>query len=365
MATTQQQSGFRYYYHILGWVLYFGLNYMLFNTYFIRFNLPLQLVIWAAVFIIFYVNYLILIPHFLFQKRYVLYLALLIIVTGILLTITYTLKMDILPPPNFGDRLRDMPFHSPDITFREHSEPPPGGPRMRGIYLDLYNMLMFIMAAIGIRFFEFWSTEEKHKAEQERAQAKTELSLLKQQVNPHFLFNSLNSIYSLAYRKSDLTAESILKLSDTLRYMLYDAEKHHISLKNELEHIRNFIELQKLRLTDMTDVQMKIQGIVNNKQIEPLLFIPFVENAFKFGADGIHKSFIHIFFDIHNESIEFRIINKVVVEHPNERYKGTSGIGLNNTRRRLEILYPEAHMLKIEKKDGLFEVQLILDLDKS
>jgi len=190
-----------------------------------------------------------------------------------------------------------------------------------------------------------------------------ELKALKSQVNPHFLFNSLNSIFSLARKSSPVLPEVILRLSRLMRYVIYETDVEQISLKREIEVLKDYIELQKLRSHDSENIQMEIIGEIEDHTIAPLLFLPFTENSFKHGIKGgIQDPFIHIRFEITGGVLNFEIENKKAEsgEIPNRESKG---IGIRNVQRRLNLIYPGAHLLKIsetaERFKVLVQVQLI------
>ncbi|GAB1450841.1 hypothetical protein MASR2M47_08970 [Draconibacterium sp.] len=199
------------------------------------------------------------------------------------------------------------------------------------------------------------------KIEQQKLEA--ELKALKGQLNPHFLFNSLNNIYSLALIKSDKVPNLILKLADLMRHIIYDSKEKYIPLEKELEFVDNFIELQKIRTSDNTNINYKIVGIVPSAKIAPLLFEPFIDNAFKHGLPGAGKSdYIHITFNFeHKDSLLFTIENNY--EELFNPKRTNSGIGLNNVKKRLKLLYqPNNYELTILRKDNIHTVSLKLKL---
>ena len=193
----------------------------------------------------------------------------------------------------------------------------------------------------------------------EKEKLSIELNSLKAQVNPHFLFNSLNSIYSLALAKSNQTAETVLELSNLLRYMLYEVSEEKVDLDKEVEMIENYIELQKLRADDSTQVSFEIKGDLKDKKIAPLLLFPLIENAFKHGVKGVSDSaFIEMKLEL-EEDIRFGIRNNKGQVDDIEKGK-YGGIGLENVKRRLELIYPKSHQFSIIEKADSFEVKLKL-----
>ena len=193
----------------------------------------------------------------------------------------------------------------------------------------------------------------------EKEKLSIELDSLKTQVNPHFLFNSLNSIYSLALAKSEQTADSVLELSNLLRYMLYEVGEDKVPLEKEVEMIENYIELQKLRADASTKVQFSVSGKIEAYKVAPLLFFPLIENAFKHGVKGVsEEGFIHIEMKL-DKGLYFEISNNKGVVDDMEQGK-YGGIGLENVKRRLELIYTNAHSFEIEETADLFTAKLTL-----
>ncbi|HZX62471.1 MAG TPA: histidine kinase [Bacteroidales bacterium] len=213
--------------------------------------------------------------------------------------------------------------------------------------------------AILIKFAIDWFDTQKLKAELVNQTQTSELALLRSQVNPHFLFNTLNNIYSLVCKKSPDAPEAIMKLSSIMRYMLYDANTDIVLLEKEIEYLESFIELQKLRIRHTDFVELRIEGVVGNKTIAPMLLIPFVENAFKHGSKigplpGIR---IHLIAAPHQMIFE-------VTNHLKKNLLGTKdtigGIGLQNIKRRLEILYPGKYSLETTQDNDLYRIKLLI-----
>lgn len=207
-----------------------------------------------------------------------------------------------------------------------------------------------------IKVIQQWLSAEQRQKLIETEKLNTELSFLKSQINPHFLFNTLNNIYSLAVVKSDATAPAIMKLSSIMRYVLSDTRQHLVPLEKEIEFIQHYIDLQKVRLTDKIKINLAVIGDPEGQQIAPLLFIPFVENAFKYGISTREDSEINISINIKPGEIEFKMDNRILAIETDIEKK--NGIGLKNTRRRLEILYADKHSLEINRKDDHFYVHL-------
>ncbi len=192
-----------------------------------------------------------------------------------------------------------------------------------------------------------------------------ELKLLKAQLNPHFLFNTLNNLYGLSVIKSDKLPNLMLKLSDLLRYSLYETKEKFVPIEKEITYLENYMSLEKIRLEDATDIQFEKSGNLSSKKIAPMLFIVFVENAFKhLGALKNEKSKVHVSIKEENDTIVFKCENTLDNTNLEETNleKGKSGIGLQNAKKRLTLLYPDTHSLQINKNNNAFSVALTLDL---
>jgi sensor histidine kinase YesM len=203
-----------------------------------------------------------------------------------------------------------------------------------------------------------WLGIEKKKQEIENEKLATELSFLKSQINPHFLFNTLNNIYSLALVKSDATPDAVLKLSSIMRYVLNETKHDKVSLEQEIQFIRHYIELQKMRLTNKVSIDFLLEGEIEGRQIAPLVLIPFVENAFKYGISTKETSAIFFKVKTTEKTLEFTSQNHIVTTNKERPEK--TGIGLVNTKRRLELLYPQKHILTVTEENNQFLVHLTL-----
>jgi LytS/YehU family sensor histidine kinase len=196
----------------------------------------------------------------------------------------------------------------------------------------------------------------------EKEKIDTELQMLKNQVNPHFFFNTLQSLYALALKKSDDLPGMILKLSDMMRYVIYDADTGKIKIQKEITFLENYLELQKLRLTDDADVIFDVEGNDDTVEIIPLLLIHFVENCFKHGLKGeTGKVFTHINLRYDNSEVIFKAVNNQKKD-AHKKYDDGTGTGLENVRRRLELHYPGSYDLKINSHQNSFEVRLKISL---
>ena len=210
-----------------------------------------------------------------------------------------------------------------------------------------------------IRFFKLWTWKQRDwlRAQQEKITA--ELQLLKTQVHPHFLFNTLNNIYSFSLDRSPKTPGLILKLSSLLSYMLYDCKAEEVLLEKEVEIMKNYIDLEKERYGDKIEISWNVEGEINNKFISPLLMLPFLENAFKHGAsEQIEKPWLEVVIVMTGDVLKFEIANS---KNEDGLYS-ENGIGVNNVKKRLEFLYPEKYELKINDEGNFFVVSLTVKL---
>lgn len=232
-------------------------------------------------------------------------------------------------------------------------------PRRARPIADPYNTVLFLLVfAFGtcISVTQRWLKTEQTRKETENEKLNTELSFLKSQVNPHFFFNTLNNIYSLAVVRSEKTAPAVMKLSSIMRYILTETERDLVPLRNEVDFIHNFIELQQVRLTDKVKLQFSATGDIETMLIAPLIFIPFVENAFKYGVSTKEYSNIDITIDTKDNLILFYASNNIVASE-NSLMENT-GIGINNVKRRLELMYPGRHKLTTTTENKTYIVKL-------
>lgn len=233
-----------------------------------------------------------------------------------------------------------------------------GGYHINWVWNDLRLTIITGIYAILIRFLIRAFEMQKQKNELVSQQQASELALIKAKVNPHFLFNTLNSIYSLVYKKSDDAPGAVMKLSSIMRYVLTEADKDFILLDNEIEYLRDYIELQKLRMNNPGFVEVHFRGNTENVWIAPMLLIPFVENAFKHGSKQQSPGII-ISLDVEGPDIHFEVTNHIRERHiSQQKSPGTSGF--SNIRRRLELIYPDKHNISVSQGNGLYKVTLII-----
>ncbi|GGI57481.1 sensor histidine kinase [Winogradskyella haliclonae] len=227
------------------------------------------------------------------------------------------------------------------------------------MFINFFGILFLALAfasALKIARDSFTRRQQEKEAE---------LKLLKGQLNPHFLFNTLNNLYGLSVVKSDKLPDLMLKLSDLLRYSLYDTKETYVSLEKEIQYLENYMSLEKIRLEDSTEIHFIKSGDTASKKIAPMLFIVFIENAFKhLGVSKDKKSSVSVLIESLNNQLIFKSrnsIDAVGVNH-NSMETTNNGIGLKNAKKRLALLYPDKHQLIITKNDNSYDVSLTLDL---
>jgi len=224
-------------------------------------------------------------------------------------------------------------------------------------FYSFFNIYTVVGLFASIKLLKYWYQNQQLKTELENKNKTSELALLRSQLNPHFLFNTLNNIDSLIITNPDKASDAIIKLSDIMRFMLYDTSTDEVPLDKEVNYLKSYISLQQMRLKDPDFVTVTIEGNCHGKTIAPMLFIPFVENAFKHGQKNVASPGIEVKLTCLIDSINFEVIN--YVDDSKEMNKDdTSGIGLINTKRRLELLYPGKHEFTIEKENGSYKSSL-------
>jgi two-component system LytT family sensor kinase len=229
------------------------------------------------------------------------------------------------------------------------------------ILFNLFVFLFFLASSIAFRLISDKSKADRIAKEKENENLKTELSLLRSQASPHFMFNVLNNMVALARKQSDQLEPSLIKLSSLMRYMIYEADEEKVALEKETEYLQSYIDLQKQRFGKNVCFNVSLQEVDNHYEIEPMLLIPFVENAIKHGTGFFENAQIDIELKAKNNILQFLVRNKY--NDATEEIKDkTSGIGLTNVKRRLNLLYNKNHTLLITRKDDWFTVSLQINL---
>ena len=298
-----------------------------------RYETPFSFFLWGLnytinIMAVIWINHFVLIPYFFDNKRYFIYGLLLI---GSIFLVAY---LEAYAKNNWSGVTKIFLFHFYTT-----------GTGMAAFFLRR-NMII-----------------QRENAEKDNLQKEMELNYLKEQVNPHFLFNSLNSIYALSRQQSPETPEVVMQLSELMRYQLESSKKDSVLLKEELEFIENYLLLEEKRLSDRCTIEFLIEGNLLGLKISPMLLIPFVENAVKHGAQSTNEqSTIDVSADIKNTTLHFSVVNsKPSMVAASNR----NGLGLENVRRRLNLLYPDSHVLEIDDKEKTYRVNLSIDLTVS
>jgi sensor histidine kinase YesM len=290
-----------------------------------------------------YMNYYYFLPRFLKHKNIWRYILEFIIPFFILHVFLIYVKRQIYV--DSGDIRRIKVVYSTSFFFRS------------------FISAIFIVIFVGmLKFVEDWFELEGKKKQVENEKLTAELRFLKAQINPHFLFNTLNNLYSLAFTNSPNTTEVIAKLSKMMRYMLYDSNYAKVPLDKEIEYIENYISLEKLRLNHQIPIDFEVKGNTSQVMIVPLVLITFLENAFKHGVNGNDpNSWVKVLLNVESKTCIYTVENSTLAP-VNSHAKDSSGIGLQNLKRRLELSYPKGYELKVENKDSKHTIQLKIDL---
>ena len=330
--------------HILFWLafyLFFVLNESK-NEYGIFFTLFKELVNVGFYALIVYINLNYLIPKFLHKKSllsYILALGFAALVVTPLKTLAFYL------------------FYSDN-------------PDIQGYFLerqgDIFLSSLFIgIGSTGFKIINDWAFHQREKQELQKRSLESELNFLKSQINPHFLFNTLNNLYALTLKKSDNAPEIVLKLSEMMRYMLYECNEKRVPLWKEINYLKNYLDLEKIRQGSHVEIEFQQEGEVENQKIAPLLFIPFVENCFKHGLKNeIGEGYVRLKLNVNKDNIAFTIANSkstVLPSQANNRKSG--GIGLINVKKRLKLHYGAEYNLEIYDYPNEYRIDLKINLD--
>jgi hypothetical protein len=351
--------------HLLAWTIIFGIPLYFFKRWDVGKDF-----IWIYYIgntingIIFYINYLILVPKYFFNSRKHRYLiSVLILLTFLYFVSDQSNKMIFKYVPG---RNHTEETDGPKQEMKENPPPKPINgfrrPPFREMHLFNYGFssLFLIFFSLGMRVLERHAQTEKLQKELEKEKLNSELAFLKNQISPHFFFNTLNNIYALISINAEDSQKAVLRLSKLMRYLLYDSEHGNTKLSNEIDFMNNYIDLMKLRMSSKISLSVSFPEKYDDINVPPLIFIPFIENAFKHGISYREKSFIDIGMTSSKESISFRCSNSVVRSRE-ESETDHSGIGLENATKRLNLLFPGKHEIKISKSEKEFEVFLLIN----
>jgi len=385
--------------HAAGWLLFLGFPLLfmnktqenMHNSYFVLLS-PYYWLFCLTYISMFYLNAWYLVPKFVFKKRYIHYGVIVLVLSGLVYFLQpfdnllghNLLKNNKLnaaqsnptamadtsmplagintlspgeknlpfgPLPNQDLRMEDPRFKSSNRVIFIHQS---GNIDMVGLFI----FIMVIGLSIAVSTVQKWQVTEQMVVRTQAEKAHAELSFLKAQINPHFLFNTLNNIYALAVTNSEHTSESIMKLSNIMRYVTDEVTEDVVLLQSELDCINDYIDLQKLRLGKKTKLNFICTGNIVNQKIAPLVLMTFIENVFKYGISKHNNAVISIKLMVTDQKIIFFSQNTIF---ENDSAGTRKGIGIANTRQRLQHMYPGNHYLDISTKDKLFTVNLEID----
>lgn len=301
--------------------------------------------------IAFYANYLIFVPRFFLTKKKIRFSISLALLSVVLLSASQYVahKFEFFKPPaQYKIEEKQPTSEKQDSNFLGLH------PRL----LDDAQLLLLVLGfSTGMRILQQSRKEEEEQKELDKANVETELAFLKNQINPHFFFNSLNNIYALVAIDGEKAQKAIEELSGLMRYLIYDSNVELIPLNKEFNFIRNYLALMQQRLTAKVNLSVDIQDDIPNVKVPPLLFISFIENAFKHGISYQGNSFIDIKMNVNDAKIYFSSRNSIP-EASNHKDHKSGGVGISNIKKRLELLYGAKAVLDINESDEIFEVNL-------
>lgn len=331
--------------HLLVWIIIYASPFLFIQQYtqvwrnfYWRFFVGQSLLV-----IVFYANYCFLINRYLFRKQLFNYILLNLLLISVLAIGWFVIENTFFPMQHPG---------RPDVKF---------GPMLR-IMRDMTIYTLTAALSVAIKMTGRWYESEAKRKELESIHTEAELKNLKNQLNPHFLFNTLNNIYSLIGLSQDKAQEAVHQLSKLLRYVLYDNNQQEVALAYEVDFIKNYLELVKLRLSSKVSVSFDVIGETARYEIAPLLFISLIENAFKHGVTTSGTSFVHIQLDLTTPGImKFTTENSFFPKNNSD--KSGSGIGLENLRRRLALIYPDRYHFISEQRQGIYYSELTIRFD--
>ncbi|MBT9189242.1 histidine kinase [Zobellia russellii] len=329
--------------HILIWLVLFSMPYILsygqesdINRLIAHFLIPM---LFYAV--IFYLNFFVLIDRFLFPKKTLKFILFNIVAIAFFMFLK--------------EQIEDTFFQG--LARRAPGDNPKEGPPIKlFLYVQMISYAAPVLFSIAIKTTKRWVRTEAERKEADNFKLQTELQHLRYQLQPHFFFNSLNNIYSLVDISPERAKSTIHSLGKLMRYLLYETNTELVPLSKEIEFMRKYIDLMKLRLTDKTEIESSFPISENQVQIAPLLFISLIENAFKHGVSANKNSIISIDMTIKGRIVDFTIENHNFPKQDND--KSGSGIGLSNLEKRLQLLYPNKHIFKKELAAGVYRVNL-------
>lgn len=313
---------------------------------------------YSILFVIFLANRFILMPYLFFKEKRRLYFLSIISIVILFSIILFFVDNNI---ESTRSNVFSPPPHGSEAPGFNHPELPPGPREFIPPYANLFIIsVLMIGFDSGLLFFSMWMQSEQNNLKVEKESIKNKMAFLQNQISPHFFMNTLNNIHALVDIDTEEAKEAIIKLSKMMDYMLYESQTPNISLKQELDFIKSYVDLMKLRFTDDVKIILELPSVLPMVKIPPLLTISFIENAFKYGVSYESASYINIHIETSKTLFSFKVSNSV---HPGKEKKKNSGIGIQNARNRLELIYKKNYELLINNKsDNTFEVNLNIPL---
>ena len=342
MKGVQQKISFKQLYYLLHFFFWFGFAVLFFTFTLNRLTVRQAFVVLSvsivSQFSLSLITNIYLIPKLFYKKRYLEYGLSILTGISIVVSIRYMVNENTIMTAGQFPELRVSKYL---------------------LFIIVSTVVVFLIT-VGFHFFKEWFEERQKQDEIINQQLDTELKLLKAQINPHFLFNALNNVYSLTQVEPEKAGEMVLKLSDVLRYMLYDSEKDKIYLEKEVSNINSLIELHQIQYDNKAKIDFLVDGSVHNKLIHPMLLFPFFENAFKHGnLFQAENSCIQSNLSIKENQLHFTIENTFIENTSKDK---VGGLGIDNVQKRLQLFYPNKHQLNITKNEKRFKVKLKIEL---
>lgn len=331
--------------HIIAWLVLFFIPHIFASIPFHPKLMLYELMIYIAPVFVFYVHADALVPHFFVKRHYIQYFLLLI-----LLFIVFKVGVSFFET-----------FHEKYIDLLRELNYQPKHPRVQNSPQTLQLVAFFMtLAASGMYSYSIQNAKrEKKMRELEKRQVESNLQLLKSQLSPHFLFNAMNSLYSMSLKKSEELPKAILTISDLLRYVTYDSAENMVPIQKEIDYIENYLRIQRMRMATESVVDFAVTNNNPTVQIAPMILIPFVENAFKHGKNGNGEVCITSTLKVTELEVDFYIKNTKSAENQKDK---VHGIGIQNVKTRLELLYGNKYSLDIVDDENYYEVSLKLQL---
>lgn len=353
--------------HILLWVL-FGTALLFLIPMRVAVLLPYQfwvkqICLLLILVVIYYTNAELLVPRLLLKNKIFWYITTIACIILLTLFVSYRTRITMIGPPPLIEKGREP------LRVEMGGNMRPGMHRSgvrNAIFIDPFTRVVVLLVlgiSTSVTLVRKWQRDQQNNQLLEQEKISSELSFLKAQINPHFFFNTLNNIYALTHVNVETSRTALHKLSRLMRYVLYDTQQGTAPLSKEIAFINDYIELMKLRLTDKVKVHFNPPHLHNDPEIASMILLPFIENAFKHGVSTVFPGIIVIELSLSGNTLDFVVINTTYRDKSGS-LEQSNGIGLNNTRRRLNLLYPDRHTLNIEEDVDYnqFKVELKLKI---